>query len=884
MKKGLRKLVAMTSIVATLGAMTGGGLVACGNDDAGTNDEGNYTYNAIFSATPTTWSSHTWETNDDSVILGFTTMGLYDVQLNKDKTSYEWVPEMAAGDPVDVTSQYAGQYGIKTGDQRKVWEIPLNRAATWDDGTPITADDYVYSMKQLLDPDMLNRRSDSYTGGGFTIYGAKNYLYGHTPIIYESVASHGYASNAEAVAAGETLYIDMINFYGAEGAPAVAEWNIEYGEPVPDPDNPDATPTRPVLNCSLTMDYDKVVTDQWTAYTDTTMYFDLGYFAQKAPEYMNADGTINTSKVAQDKLDFSDYLFSAKMLYDAYGSKDLDVGGGAEQFIAIKVENANLDYSFDNVGIKKKDDYTIVLAVTDEQDDFYIKYYLSSNWIVKQDVYERCKVTTGNLVSSTYCTSAATTPSYGPYKLVSFTRDSEFKLVTNPNWYGYTDGNHEGQFQTTCIKYRYVSPQTAHSTTKELFFRGEVDELSLSGAAEYQTFGTSSSYNVYPDSYTMQFFMSTNSSYLEKESSATENHRPLQLASFRKAISYSLDRKAYCDAWEPASQPGFGLLNYMYSIDGNTGELYREQSAAKKASLRYAGFTEGEDGKWSSYNGTKFDTLDEAYDAITGYDPDYAASLFQQAYNEAKAQGLYKDGEPVVLELRSSGQTASEMFNGTAEMFNKNIADAIKKCPAGTTFSSVTLKVGTSTSQAEYSAAVKKGEMDISFSGWGGATFNPWGVIYGSYIDPANSNNFGFDTMSKGIDITVKKGNEDITESLYNWARWLDNHQDDSDYDGGAAHNLYKKLGRVGESDMDFRVAVLAECELAQLNTAVNIPLFYQSTGSLNSAKYNNGCDQYLPLIGFGGIRHFEYNYTNSEWSNWVRQQGGNLEDYYKTN
>lgn len=54
MKKGLRKLVAMTSIVATLGAMTGGGLVACGNDDAGTNDEGNYTYNAIFSATPTT--------------------------------------------------------------------------------------------------------------------------------------------------------------------------------------------------------------------------------------------------------------------------------------------------------------------------------------------------------------------------------------------------------------------------------------------------------------------------------------------------------------------------------------------------------------------------------------------------------------------------------------------------------------------------------------------------------------------------------------------------------------------------------------------------------------------------------------------------------------
>lgn len=884
MKKGLRKLVAMASVVTTLGAMTGGGLIACGGDEDGGINEGDYTYSAIFSATPTTWNPHTWETNDDSTILGFTTMGFYDVQLNEDKTGYEWVPEMAASDPVDVTSQYAGKYGIKAGDTRKVWSISLNQNAKWDDGTPITADDYIYSMKQLLDPDMLNRRSDSYTGGGFTVYGAKDYLYGHTPIIYESIASHGYSTNAEAAAANEDIYIDMVNFYGAEGAPAVAEWNIEYGEPETDPDNPEAPPVRPVTECSLSINYDKVVTDQWTKYTDTTMYFDLGYFAQQAPAYMNADGTVNTAKVAQDKLDFSSFLFSANLIYQWHGDAELEVGSQYSDFIAIRVENTNLDYSFENVGIEKKDDYTIVLAVTDEQDDFYIKYYLSSTWLVKENVYERCKVTTGNLVSSTYCTSLSSTPSYGPYKLVSFTRDSEFKLVTNPNWYGYTDGKHEGQYQTTCIKYRFVSPQTAHSTAKEMFFRGEVDELELSGANEYQAFGTSSSYNVYPDSYTMQLFMTTNANYLDKESTSSENHRPLQLASFRKAISYSINRKAYCDAWYPASQPGFGLLNYMYSIDGNTGALYREQPAAKKASLRYAGFTEGENGKWSSYNGTEFDTMDDAYEAITGYDPDYAAALFQEAYNEAKAQGLYSDGEDVVLELRSAGQTASDMFNGTAEMFNKNIADALAKCPAGSTFKSVSLKVGTSSSNAAYSEAVKKGEVDISYSGWGGATFNPWGVIYGSYIDQNKSNNYGFDAMSKDIPITIKHGSEDITESLYNWARWLDNHQNDSDYDGGAEHNLYKKLGRVGASDLDFRVEVLAECELAQLNTAVNIPLYYQSIGSLNSAKYSNGCDIYLPLIGFGGIRHFEYHYTNSEWSKWVRQQGGNLEDYYKTN
>lgn len=877
MKKRLRDLVAMASVVTTFVGMTGGGIIACGGDNvtpppSGATKEDVYTYNSIFSATPTTWNPHTWETNDDSTILGFTTMGFYDVQLNADKTGYDWVNEMAAAAPKDVTSSYVGKYGIVQGDERKVWEIALNKNAKWDDGTPIKADDYLYSMQQLLDPDMLNRRSDSYTGGGFTIYGAKDYLYSHTQYTFESVASQGYANNAAAVAAGADLRIDMFNFYGAEGAPKVTDWNVEYDDP--DADEPT------VVSCSLTLDYD-VNCEQWMKYNDTTVYFDLGYFAEEAPEYMTDDGKVDVAKLASDKVDFSDYLFDTDAIYKAYGNTLLDVGGQAESCTAVKVENTNQDYAFDRVGIEKKDDYTIVIAVTTEQDDFYIKYYLSSNWLVKKDVYERCKVKTGNLVSSTYCTSVDSTPSYGPYKLTTFTRDSEFKLVFNPQWYGYTDDNHEGQYQTTSINYRYVTASTAHTTATEMFYRGELDELALEDASEYTTFSSSSYYNVYPESYTMQFFMTTNEQYLESESTDTENHRPLQLASFRKAISYSLDRKAYCDAYYPASQPGFGILNYLYSISGETGELYRDQDAAKRASLRYAEFTEGTDGKWTSHNGSVFDTLDEAYEAITGYDPAYAAELFQQAYQEAKRLGIYRDGEDVVLELRSAGQTASAMFNGTAQMFNKNIADALALCPAGSTFKSVTLKVGTSASSAEYSAAVKAGRVDISFSGWGGATFNPWGVIAGSYIDPANSNNYGFDALSKTIDISIKNGDEIVTASLYDWAQWLDNKQDASDYD---KVDLYRKLGRVGAADLDFRVEVLAECELAQLNTAVNIPIFYQSIGSLNSAKYSNGGDTYLPLIGYGGIRHFKYNYTNDQWKAWVARQNGNLENFYKTN
>ncbi|MCH5160925.1 MAG: hypothetical protein J1G04_02730 [Clostridiales bacterium] len=865
MKKAVNKLLAVVSAVTMLGC-SAGSLVACGNkkNNGSGGGGGNtpfvptetvkddiYTYNATYSQSPTSWNPHTWETNTDSVILGFVEMGLYDVQINENGDGYEWICEMASEFPVDVTSQYVGQYGIKAGDKRKVWEISLNEKACWDDGTPITADDYIYSMKELLNPDMLNRRADSYTGGGFTLYGAKNYLYSHSTFYYESVGSH-YETLQEAFDDEADLYIDVWEWWGMKGGK-----KVEF--------NDDDTFTLTDDTCP-----------QWLSiYDEDNVYLDPAYYSD-----------LEEGECTED--DIEDYFTTGADIYyitfEYYGyGAYFDVGGPYNEFISIGVENTNTDDNFDHVGIKKTGDYKIILAGTDALDDFYSKWYLSSNWIVKKDLYEACKVETNGLTSSTYCTSKETTASYGPYVLSSYTLDTEFALTYNPYWYGYSDGKHVGQFQTTSLKYRFLASGSAHATEEQLFYQGQIDGFDLEKDEEYRTFGSSKHYNIYPESYTMQLFMTTNSQYLEEESVNGENHKPLQLATFRKALSNAIDRQAYCSAYYPASQPGFGILNYLYAIDGETGELYRDQEAAKRTSLAYAKFTEDTaTGKWTSHNGTVFDSLDEAYEAITGYDPEYAAELFKQAYQEAKAKGLYTDGETVVLEMVSAGAQASAMFSGTVAMFNANIKAALDLCEPGTTFTSVVIKVGTSANEAEYKARQKAGRMDISYSGWGGATFNPWGVIFGSYIDPANSNNWGFDTLSKTINIDIKVNNETVTASLYDWAAWLNNHQAADDYD---KTNLYEKLGMaVGDADTAFKVEVLAACELAQLETTLNIPLYYQSIGSMNSAKVDNGTDVYLQIIGFGGIRHMTYNYTNAEWTAWVAQQGGNLETYYKTN
>ena len=161
-----------------------GGSVSYNDTYAGGNgkdysDAGHYTYREYLSSTGgMKWSPHTWETSDDSYILDYTTTGFYRFAPNKDLTGWTIVDEMAQGAPEDVTADYAGQFGITKGESARAFRIRLNPNACWADGTPINADTYLYSYKELLHPKMMNRRADSLYAGEFSIVGAQDYLYG----------------------------------------------------------------------------------------------------------------------------------------------------------------------------------------------------------------------------------------------------------------------------------------------------------------------------------------------------------------------------------------------------------------------------------------------------------------------------------------------------------------------------------------------------------------------------------------------------------------------------------------------------------------------------------------------------------------------------------
>ena len=198
----------------------------CGADfedgDEGAIKEGDFTYNSYASALGTNWNPHTWENSSDSSVLGFIESPFATiVPLDTKEGVYQWTYEMATS-ITDVTASNQdklAKYGVEVPEggvtEGYVFEIKLNPNAKWQNGDVINADDYIYSMQQLLNPKMKNYRANLYISGEAALAGAFNYYYSLDEGYYYSFVTK-YGSLADAVAA-ETVYIDAWNFWGAKG-------------------------------------------------------------------------------------------------------------------------------------------------------------------------------------------------------------------------------------------------------------------------------------------------------------------------------------------------------------------------------------------------------------------------------------------------------------------------------------------------------------------------------------------------------------------------------------------------------------------------------------------------------------------------------------------
>ncbi len=750
-------------------------------------DEQDYTCLEYMSGTTgLNWNPHQWETSDDSYVLGYITSGLYDYALNSDKTGYAIIPEMAESLPVDVTSEYVGQYGIVEGDTAKAWKIALNPDAKWDDGTPINAETYVYSMQQLLDPLALNRRADSFYAGDFEIVNAKAYFYnGKTS--YSLAGS----SLSDAVANG-TAFLDM-DFWGVAGA----------------------------------LDADGNAAPQYVSITDETLYRDEAVEEGEDEAWVSAKYLYDT------------YL-AAGALYEAYASSYI--------YVAQNLGTV----SWDDVGFKALDEYTLLLVTVNSTIDaeFYVPYNLSSPFLVKQDVYESCQtwydaegkvVDAGSAdavsIKNTYCTTVDTSVSYGPYSLTYYELDKQLTFTRNDNWYGYSDGKHEGQYQTDKISCQVIAE---HKTALQAFLNGEIDSISLD-ADDIEVYASSDRIIYTPQTYTTKISFNTNKEALER---IGNNAVILTIEEFREAFSLSIDREKFCSEYTGAHQPGYGLLNYMYCYNPFTGETYRDSEYAKKAIVDLYDMEYGE--------GKEYADLDEAYEAVTGYNPTKATELMNKAAQIAVDEGLWDGSSEIILDFRqyADDEIYVKMFN----FFN----DSLKAVCVGTPFEG---KISlTMTVDPDYYETMYSGNATIIFTTWGGASMSPFTILAQCYCDASdgsgNQMEYGYETDKVLVTMTVK--GTTVEASLQDWAYWCT---------GTAVPSIDEKLGSFGDYTYPERCEIYGTLEYTYLDSFVTIPLYFRNSASLLSRKLEFASEQYLQIVGYGGTRYDIYNNNDTEWT-----------------
>lgn len=756
-----------------------------------------YTYNLAVGSSPTNWNPHTWESSGDDTIRDYAGMGLVDVSIAADGVNFEWVYEMATG-ITDITATYAdkAKWGIEATEQ-VVYQIDLNPDAKWEDGTPINADTYIYSMKQLLDPGMKNYRANTYYNGTTAIKNAAKYFNNDKvgQPIYSTLKDMGFATVAEAQAAGHTdIYIDLENAWSVTDDKGNGIFSI----------------------------------------TDDTMYRD------KSVEEGKPEASVSGKYIY-------DNYFTAGKQYESYQADYIMVVSGAYE-----------ETPWDEVGLVKTGDYQIVYITEQPVSMFYFLSGMTSNWIVYEEIYEASKEQKEGLTATKYGTSVDTFKSFGPYKLVSFETDKQFVFEKNENWYGYTDGKHEGQYQTTVVKIDVIPD---HTTQLQLFNQGLLDEVELS--ADDMTTYRMSDYLLKTDqTYTFRFIFGTDLNALkalEEKAGDGANKRVLAYDDFRKAISLSMDRADFVTQATAGFKPAYFLLNYLYyyDIENNSESQYRNTEVAKKAVLDLYGIKYGA--------GTEYATVDDAYNAVTGYDVDEARALFQSVYEKAIADGNYTDGQLInFTAMISANASLSAEDTKQQDLLNAYVTEATK----GTGFEGKITFTFTSGSSTRYDD-VANGKIEMIRGAWGGAAFYPFSTIR-VYTEPDYMGGLSKIHESNGWDptketVTIKydfDGDgtpEEKTETFQYWAKSLNG-------DGAYA-----------KASADTQLNILAGLETGILSAYQAIPWGTQTLCSLFSQQIEYATTNYNIMYGYGGVRLMTYNYDDAAWSDYVASQGGTL-------
>lgn len=609
-QKKLLMLIAMVLVVVLCASV----LTACkkdkGNDDenvtkpgTGWEDPKMYTMREYTSQMPSQWCTILSSDNVNNEMESYFTSAFYEFNYKFDANGKivpgAYTVEYSAATKLeDVTKKYAGQYGLAADAEKgQAFAMTLRNDLKWDDGTPIKATDFVYSMSQQLSPKYLFATASNYYSGNYVIHNAQNYVKqgqkGMFPA-YSVMKEYNVADDAKLIYSTTNSRVAEKGFtpevivaaFGIEGM-TVEKINALNGKSLAD------------------IKKDAALNETWEAL--------LGAWKTDPNE----------------ELDF----FETEYEYPAMDFSEVGYFVGDNEYELVMVIDGTLN------------------PLDAEGNLTYEAGYYFSGWpLVKKDLWERCEDQSKTPYANSYCTTLEKSASWGPYKLTNYQDQKTYTVSRNDKWFGYGLPQYANQYQTDAI----VTEKIEEWDTAWLAFqKGNLDGIGMDVkiAADYRT-----SKRAYftPETYTFDLNIQSNAT----SKTDKRNNRLLYYADFRKAISLSLDRDDYCAKNNPSSQAALGLLNSMYYNDVENGKVYRDSIQAKEAILNAYGATKNADGSWK-VGETTYTDIEDALDATTGYNLTLARQLVENAVAQAKKDGKYSDGDEIILTYGIETQTAN---------------------------------------------------------------------------------------------------------------------------------------------------------------------------------------------------------------------------------
>lgn len=794
-----------------------------GNENTGdvwTDDGVQHTYNTYTTISPSNWNELTYQDNNDTQIMSYIGSSFFQFNYKFDEYGQivpgDFTVEYAAATKLeDVTADYVGdKWGIAEGATAQAYKITLRENLKWDDGTAITAADFVYSMQEQLNPLFQNYRADSYYVGNTIIHNAMGY------------AKQGQSSWY----AADSIYTKYV------------------------PEEQDAK-----IVFSLAPSSDEVPAQ---ASFRGSMGFPASYHAAATAAYLTANylgGTAFTNEVAAKmegktmaEIKADEEMAAAWAALIGWWQTDPD-----EELDFFITHYQFPEMTFDQVGIFVGEtpyelvvvlDKALPLLKEDGSLSYHASYEFSSLPLVHKGKYEANKVAPaegGTLWTSTYNSDVETTASWGPYRLVSFQTGKQYVLERNLNWYGYNTPGYAGQYETDKIVCDTIGEW---GTAWLQFLKGNIDGIGIDVSVAQDYKHSERAYFTSSD-FVASLQLQSDKEQLKAREEEGINKTIMAYADFRQALSLSIDRDEFASLTTTSSLAGYGLFNSMHYYDVENGKVYRNEDVAKEVLCEVYGV-----------DVSKYGSLEEAYEAISGYNLDLARQLVNKAYDEALAAGDIHEGDVVKLTLGTGA------INEVVTRRFDYIKAAWTKMVEGTKLEG-RLEFEVKDFSDQWSNDFRNGKYDVCMGGWTGAAWNP-GYFLLAYLSPDYMYSKAWATDKEMLEFTMPGEGEngaDLTEtkSLIEW---------------------YEKLngewgqGRLEESK---RLLLIAALEKAVLKAYYSVPLYNEFSASLLSYKMDYISYEYNTFMGYGGIRYMTYNYSDAEWEAAVEANGGEI-DYRK--